>query len=162
MNNTIEVFEEMKKDTVIWNRTTRTKALTKAIATLKAVESASDELPEIKWLCDNCNCLVPQEQDQVKGEQHECKATGHILKHLNEHPHINPTQDCPKVQAYALCQIPYTKQILKVKELEVYKKAGEEVIKELETEAKLGNIPYKEAIALKDKIEELEAKIKDI
>ena len=118
MNNTIEVLEEMKKDTAIWNRTTRTKALTKAIATLKAVESASDELPEIKWLCDNCNCLVPQEQDQVKGEQHECKATGHILKHLNEHPHINPTQDCPKVQAYALCQIPYTKQILKVKGLE--------------------------------------------
>ena len=30
-------------------------------------------------------------------------------------------------------------------------------IKKLETEAKLGNIPYREAIALKDRIKELEA-----
>ena len=88
MNNTIEVFEEMKKDTVIWNRTTRTKALTKAIATLKVLESA-EGLPEKKT---------------YQNTNEWCDGGAYLAKGFN---------DCRD-----LCRIPYAKQILKNKELE--------------------------------------------
>jgi len=88
MNNTIEVLEEMKKDTVIWNRTTRTKALTKAIATLKVLESA-EGLPEKKT---------------YQNTNEWCDGGAYLAKGFN---------DCRD-----LCRIPYAKQILKNEELQ--------------------------------------------
>ena len=93
--------------------------LTKAITTLKALESAADELPEKKdadW--------------HINGSEYG-RCDEYFCSDMSEG--FN--------QAIDLFQIPYAKQILKVEELEA--------------EAKLGNIPYKEAIALKAENKEL-------
>ena len=99
MNNTIEVLEEllyeaehaydncvegMKED---WGE--KIDALTKAITTLKALESAADELPEKKT---------------YQNTNEWCDGGAYLAKGFN---------DCRD-----LCQIPYAKQILKNEELQ--------------------------------------------
>jgi len=139
MNNTIEVLEEllyeaehaydncvegMKED---WGE--KIDALTKAITTLKVLESA-DGLLEKREYPSGCS----YEEEYEEGYDCSNKCDGCI--HGFEKGKVQGFN-----QAIDLYQKVLAKQILKVKELEA--------------EAKLGNIPYKEAIALKAENKEL-------
>ena len=153
MNNTIEVLEEllyeaehaydncvegMKED---WGE--KIDALTKAITTLKALESAADMLPDMEVLAEQVHKAYCKYCIDINGEEYWTKGDYSKLKDETK------VADRYTVKAVlSLIEPILAKQILKVEELEA--------------EAKLGNIPYKEAIALKDRVKDIEAKYNEL
>ena len=156
MNNTIEVLQDMLNSTIsrimfcdsshsdeMKRHKNQRDALTKAIATLKVLESAEDMLPDMEVLAEQVHKAYCKYCIDINGEEYWTKGDYSKLKDETK------VADRYTVKAVlSLIEPILAKQILKVEELEA--------------EAKLGNIPYKEAIALKDRVKDIEAKYNEL
>jgi len=140
MNNTIEVFEHLQYlsecETILdfsqddWKGMSIKQQLTKAITTLKALESAADELPEKKdadW--------------HINGSEYG-RCDEYFCSDMSEG--FN--------QAIDLFQIPYAKQILKVKGLE-------KSISDVLTQRDMWKTDYAELQAENKKLKEQQLKL---
>ena len=193
MNNTIEVLQEIIKDETRFRGyegigKKQINALTKAIATLKAVEEAkkihlncttskmAEQLDIPLWKVIEMGKYMQEKYkdavdayhavESAEGLPEKWKHSSDCIKHTNSHPKYkrNPDRYCicgatDFNQAIDQCQIVLAKQILKVKELEAeIKELDLERYDLQDTRDKTEQIIGQQEI----RITELKAKIKEI